>query len=203
MALDSAGNPKIDFVWGNLPMQPDTERTGEGAVVMGEPNGDQNRGWSGYSVYPSNTLAETYSVELNNGIVQENLSADSHITAIDNWSSFPDFEPNTGFTAPAPSYYSAPSINHEIFGIRKQWQDSTLDYNMFFMFLQGQNHNLYNGNTVNISGSDVAEYNKNGWIVLDAVNDNTFNTGGTKVTIFWNGAISETANGTGGTYAKV
>lgn len=150
-------NVRIDFVWGNLPIQPNDDRD------------------------------EGLDPEL-----------DSHEIATDGWSSFPEFEPNTGFDPPPPP----PTVNHEISGIRKQFDGSTLDYNMFFMFLQGQNHNLFNGNTVNISGCDVAEYNKNGWIVLDAVNDNAFNTGGTKVTIFWNGAISETANGTGGTYTK-
>lgn len=200
MALDSLGNPRIDFVWGNIPLQPNTERTGEGALVMGAVNGDQNRGWSGYSVYPSTTLNETYTVELNNGITQNNLPADSHIIAIDGWSSFPEFEPNTGFDAPPPP---PPSINHTIFGIRKQFGGSTLDYNMFYMFLAGRNHNLYNGNTISISGTDVTAYNASPWYVLESVNDDAFNTGGTKVTIFWNGAIDETADGTGGTYTKL
>lgn len=152
-------NVRIDFAWGNIPIQPNDDR--------------------------------------DTGLDPE---LDSHIIATDGWSSFPEFEPNTGFDAPPPP---PPVINYTISGIRKQWDGSTLDYNMFYMFLFGRNHNLFNGNTINISGSDVAEYNKNGWIVLAAVDDDTFNTGGTKVTIFWNGAISETANGSGGTYTKV
>ncbi|MEY4936494.1 MAG: hypothetical protein RIS64_2853, partial [Bacteroidota bacterium] len=53
-----------------------------------------------------------------------------------------------------------------------------------------------------ISGCDVAAYNGSAWNVISSENDNAFNTGGTKVLIFWNGAITETANGTGGTYTK-
>lgn len=151
-------NVKVDFAWGNIPMQPDDDR--------------------------------------DSGL---DAQLDSHIIATDGWANFPDFAENTGFPPPPPP----PTINHTIAGIRKSFGGDTAGDQMYFMFLQGQNHNLFNGNTINITGSDVDAYNKNGWVVIAAVNDNAFNTNGTKVTIYWNGLITETANATTGTYAKV
>jgi hypothetical protein len=215
---------RIDFAWGNIPIQPNDDR------------GD-------------NTL---------------DPALDSHIIATNGWSSFPEFEPNTGFdpqTAIVPNlvgmnnsvaqqalwdlglqpnaqytdvgatsqnnetvkdqgiaegtvvdlgtsvhlsiyHYTAPAINHTIAGIRKDFGGSTNGYGFYWMFLMGQNHNLSNGNTLTISGCDVAAYNGSAWNVISSENDSAFNTGGTKVLIFWNGAITETANGTGGTYTK-
>lgn len=147
---------RVDFAWGNIPMQPDDDRdTGLDSQL------------------------------------------DSHVIATDGWAYFPDFAENVGFPPPPPP----PTINHTIAGIRKQWQGSTNDAQTFFMFLQGQNHNLFNGNSITISGCDVTAYN-GAWIVLASENDNTFNTGGTKVTIYWNGLMTETANATTGTYTK-
>lgn len=153
----SDDNVRIDFVWGNIPMQPNDDRD------------------------------EGLDPEL-----------DSHIIATDGWSSFPEFEPNTGFDVPPPP---PGPVNYSIAGIRHDFGGSTHDSQTFFMFLMGQNHNLFNGNSITISGCDVPAYNGQ-WIVLDSVNDNAFNTNGTKVTIFWNGLMTETANATSGTYTK-
>jgi hypothetical protein len=60
MSVDSSGNQKVAFPWGNVPMQPNEDREGTGAPVVVEPaNSDQNRSWSGYRVYPSATLDES------------------------------------------------------------------------------------------------------------------------------------------------
>lgn len=58
MSVDSSGNQKVDFAWGNVPMQPNEDRDGDGAVVVEAANLDQNRGWSGYRVFPSELLNE-------------------------------------------------------------------------------------------------------------------------------------------------
>lgn len=213
-------NVRIDFAWGNIPIQPNDDRetpldpeldshnivfdnyAGYPAVNSGNANiavPDLVGMLTGYAYSAVADLGLNYSVD-GSQTVGATSQNDSHV-----YSQTP--EPGTmvaaGTTVSVVIYEYVAPINHEISGIRKQFGGSSLDYNMFYMFLFGRNHNLANGNSVNITGSDVAEYNKNGWIVLDAVDDDAFNTGGTKVTIFWNGAISETANGTGGTYAKV
>lgn len=97
MALDTSGNEKVDFVWGNMAIQP-WNRSGSGAAVeVVAANADQNKGWSGYSVYPSGDLQRQQTITLNNGIVQENLDADSHDVATWLWSDYPGFVPNVGY----------------------------------------------------------------------------------------------------------
>lgn len=62
--LDSAGNVFVDFVWGNVPMQPNDDRANfdytatkaDIAVEVVAADADQNNQWSGYSVYPSARL---------------------------------------------------------------------------------------------------------------------------------------------------
>lgn len=51
---------RVDFVWGNMPMQPDDERDGDGtATEVVAANAAQNVGWSGFSVWKSDVLDET------------------------------------------------------------------------------------------------------------------------------------------------
>lgn len=56
MPLDTSGQQKVDFVWGNLPMQPNDDRTDGGTTTVVANNAAQNKQWSGYSVYPSARL---------------------------------------------------------------------------------------------------------------------------------------------------
>ena len=71
--VDDLGNPKIDFVWGNIPMQPDDQR--EDAVVpLGGGEGDA--GWGPTAHFKSAPL-------------DPNL--DSHIIATGGYQNFPSF----------------------------------------------------------------------------------------------------------------
>ena len=100
MALDDGGNQVVDFVWGNMAIQPsynEGDRPDTGPQTLIEANGDQNKGWSGTTVYPSGWLDRLQTIELNNGIVQENLQADSHDIAVWLWSNYPAFTPNVGY----------------------------------------------------------------------------------------------------------
>lgn len=56
MPLDTSGQQTVDFVWGNLPMQPNDDRTDGGTTTIVANNAAQNKQWSGYSVYPSARL---------------------------------------------------------------------------------------------------------------------------------------------------
>jgi hypothetical protein len=76
MALDSSGNQTVDFVWGNLPIQPNTIRTDGTPVVVVANNAADNKSWSGYSVLPS---------------AQLNPILDSHEIAVNNLRGYPGF----------------------------------------------------------------------------------------------------------------
>jgi hypothetical protein len=100
MAVDDSGNKFVDFVWGNLPMQPsydEGDRPDSGPQVIVAPNAAQNKGWTGYTVYPSGYLSALQTVELNNGIVQVDNQADSHDIATLLWSNYPEFTENVGY----------------------------------------------------------------------------------------------------------
>jgi hypothetical protein len=100
MATDTSGNQRVDFVWGNVPMQPNTDRTGTGAQVVVAPNAPQNVAWSGYSVYPSRQL---------------DPALDNHVIAVTGYAGFPMVGVNgatgpTGATGPAsPTPLIAPT----------------------------------------------------------------------------------------------
>lgn len=97
MALDTSGNIKVDFVWGNLPMQPDDERTGDGnATVKVANNASQNKQWSGYSVKASPALTKTaFDVTLSGGLTS--AVGNNHSVAVNNWNGYPDFTPEAPF----------------------------------------------------------------------------------------------------------
>lgn len=97
MALDTSGNIKVDFVWGNLPMQPDTERTGDGnATVIVANNATQNKQWSGYSKKASPALTKTaIDVTLSGGLTSS--VGNNHSVALNNWNKYPDYDPVAPF----------------------------------------------------------------------------------------------------------
>lgn len=79
MSVDSSGNQKVDFAWGNVPMQPNEDRDGSGALVVEPANSDQNRSWSGTVVYPSQLLNE---------------ALDNHLLVATGHNGYPDYLPN-------------------------------------------------------------------------------------------------------------
>jgi hypothetical protein len=80
MPVDSSGNQKVDFAWGNVPLQPNEERTPSAQPIVVEPaNSDQNRSWSGTTVYPSDALDETL---------------DNHILVVTGHNGYPNYLPN-------------------------------------------------------------------------------------------------------------
>ncbi len=97
MALDTSGNIKVDFVWGNLPMQPDTERTGDGnATVIVANNATQNKQWSGYSKKASPALTKTaIDVTLSGGLTSS--VGNNHSVALNNWNGYPDYTPEAPY----------------------------------------------------------------------------------------------------------
>lgn len=80
-STDSAGNVRVDFVWGNYPMQPNDDRTDGTAVTTVAANASQNYNWNGYSEYPSARL---------------NAALSNHAVAEAEWNNYPSFTPGVG-----------------------------------------------------------------------------------------------------------
>lgn len=55
--VDDAGNPVIDHVWGNMPMQPNDQRTTDLNVAL-DNHINAVSGWNGYPLYTPNTPGE-------------------------------------------------------------------------------------------------------------------------------------------------
>lgn len=86
---DDKGNVQVDFVYGNMPMQPDDDRLD--AVVT--PGNVENVGWTQGSLFYSAALeAGDYEVMQNN--LTYMIPADSHSIATTGYSNFPGFIPN-------------------------------------------------------------------------------------------------------------
>jgi hypothetical protein len=81
-STDSAGNIRVDFVWGNHPMQPNDERTDGTAVVEVANDYSGNYDWSGYTVYPSARLTAA--------------TSNNHTLAEAEWNNYPSFTPGVG-----------------------------------------------------------------------------------------------------------
>jgi len=76
--VDTSGNVKVDFVWGNFAMQPNDGRDGDGADVVVAADADQNYDWKGYSVFPSEELDPVL---------------DNHSIVYNEWNGFPSYTP--------------------------------------------------------------------------------------------------------------
>lgn len=100
MANDTSGNIKVDFVWGNLPMQPDNERVGDGSsTTVIAADYAQNVDWSGYSVKASPALTKTdITVTLSPGLGSPGtVVGNNHSIALNNWNGYPDYTPEAPF----------------------------------------------------------------------------------------------------------
>ena len=104
--VDDKGNPRVDFVWGNMAMQPDQQRGNDTYVEIIGPNGSENRGWSGSVVEYASDLNTTENQYLSVGD-QSTLNASwddvdtrsvevptAHDIATTGYSNFPAFIPD-------------------------------------------------------------------------------------------------------------
>lgn len=107
MGYDDSGEPQVDFVWGNMAMQPNWNR--EGWVVQ-PGNGEaeffalghatkQDWGWPAY--YPADYMFPAQLLK----------AEDSHEIALNQWSGYPDFAANEGrFINGNPDLVGLPNI---------------------------------------------------------------------------------------------
>ena len=103
--VDDAGNPRVDFVWGNMAMQPNDQRDviTSGPEPLYPANGEGNFGWDATYVYPSEGLYATVEQRLSVGDQSVNhnwddvsyrtveVPADNHSTALTNYEGYPAF----------------------------------------------------------------------------------------------------------------
>jgi hypothetical protein len=107
LPVDTAGNPRIDMSWGNLPIQPDDQRqnTPTQTITVG---GSQNVAWTNYGTLASAKLSETnFSVTLNQ--LTQSVEPDQHVIQYELWDAYPAGPTATSSvtsTAPSWSQYS-------------------------------------------------------------------------------------------------
>lgn len=100
MALDDRGNPQIDFVWGNVPMQPNYDYDNELYIRQGQyyvpGNGEAEyyleghataAEWGDTAYFPSDYLKPAQFLD----------GKDSHNMSLRQWNAFPASNPDTGF----------------------------------------------------------------------------------------------------------
>jgi hypothetical protein len=127
--VDDAGNPRVDFVWGNMAMQPNDQRDviTSGPEPLYPANGEGNFGWDATYVYPSEGLYA--SVEQNLSVGDQSINknwddvsyrtvsvpADNHSTALTGYANYPAYIPNyagdgdTGLESLVPNLAGIPS----------------------------------------------------------------------------------------------
>lgn len=112
--VDDAGNPRVDFVWGNFPLQPDDQRVntgGEGENITTDGN------WTVIKETGSSTLAygwDSLSFPTGDGGGEryQTFEWDNHEIATTGYSNYPSFIPNysgdgdTGLEAVVPNLAS-------------------------------------------------------------------------------------------------
>jgi hypothetical protein len=124
------GNVQVDRVWGNLPMQPNEDRTDMGTSIGG---GYGDVGWSSTYVATSDTLRTSdYQVELNN--LDYRVPADSHTIATTGYSNYPKFLENYAGDGDADLETVVPGVRGLL---RNAGQDkilaADLDYNRTYV----------------------------------------------------------------------
>jgi hypothetical protein len=107
--VDDAGNPRVDFVWGNMAMQPNDQRdvVTAGPEPLYPANGEGNFGWDATFIYPSEGLYSSFTKALSIGdkdgfngawdyVATRTVSvpADNHSVALTGYSNYPAYEPN-------------------------------------------------------------------------------------------------------------
>ena len=117
MAVDDLGRAQIDFVWGNMPLQPNHQD-----------NAGDNARW-GMSPYPGDGEAEYYTssdasyVRMANGnnISNQLQAKDSHVIAMRHWQNYPNFTPGDGFDLTINWWDVVPAYQYpNIVGVSKE-----------------------------------------------------------------------------------
>lgn len=153
------GSPQIDFVWGNFPMQPNDERanvdyTTASSTVVVASNATENKGWSGYTVYPSSRLNPNNITASYNNVGGTTSVPNNHALIEAEYAGFPAFS-----ASPAVAIVTAASGD-----------GTTITYTAQNTFTRGQ--------SVTVTGLTVAGFNVSGATIasVDATKFTVTNT---------------------------
>ena len=92
--VDDAGNPRVDFVWGNFPLQPDQQRN-----TYDEYSQTTDGNWTNFPAVGSENLATgwdvlTFPTGDGGGSRQQTITWDNHDIATTGYSNYPAFLPD-------------------------------------------------------------------------------------------------------------
>lgn len=85
------GNIAVDFVWGNVPLQPNDDRSDDSTWIGG---GEGDNGWQSTWVYTSDTLAIGDIPKEFNNVGGLSFVPTNNVVAQQGWSNFPGFIPD-------------------------------------------------------------------------------------------------------------
>jgi hypothetical protein len=188
---DDLGNVQVDFVYGNMPMQPDADRLD--AVVT--PSNVQNVGWTQGSLYYSAALeAGDYEVVENN--LTYDIPADSHSIATTGYSNFPGFIPNYAGDGDAGLETTIPNL------LRLTLAEANLACQKAYLNLFANSHEpsisgiTITGKTVRVYAADANAYGDDELVGLRAgdqiwVDNNEIDFGMDPVTITLRSAVGD------------
>lgn len=155
--LDSAGNPAVDFVWGNMPLQPNDQRTENVKSNFGGSTGDT--GWSAttYATPARLDFAGTTKA-LNNGISYTVKSA-YHELDETAYSGYPAFTPGTG-------KFNITQVDGD---------GTTITYQCFNFLKAGDTVNITGCDTFNLSSATVASATRDYFKVTNSTSGSLIN----------------------------
>lgn len=106
-AVGYTGNPRIDFAWGNVPLQPDDDRQSSPSQTV-TVSGAGNVAWTTYGTLASAKLATSnISTTLNGNTYL--TAPDNHVRAAQNWDAYPA-SPNTGGIPTTSTVTTVPAL---------------------------------------------------------------------------------------------
>lgn len=215
-------NVRIDFAWGNLPMQPNDDR----GMAQLDPELDNHViAVSEYQGFPAFITGDPYDDTTPNGTVPNvvgltSTAAKAAITAAGfNWQMTTSTvgatsQNNDKIKSQAPDAGTALNLNDNVAIVAYSYvapattgpissivYDAGLPAGDYKMYLLGRTVKPSVNDVITVAGNGNGFLNTTGWTVVSVVNDDAFNTGGTLATIRKSGVVT-TNNGVGGTWTK-
>lgn len=229
--LDDLGFVAVDFVWGNLPMQPNDER---GMAALDPELGSHIIATVGYQGFPAFVQGAPYDDLIPQGTVPSVVGLSSTaakaaiVAAGFDWGMSTTgvgatSQNNDKIKSQSPAAGSAlnttdpvsivsyayvapgPSTTGPIAGFNRNSSGtsfSVLNGDDAIMYVLGRTVKPTVGDTITVSGASAAAYNRN-WTVAAVENNDSYNTGGTAVKItVASGDTFVGTTATGGTWTK-
>jgi len=161
------GEVQVDYVWGNLPLQPNDDR-GYAETNFGGGSGDAY--WAPTTYFKSGTLqTEDYSVTIGNtfGGFEVKVPADNHIIATTGYSNFPGYIPNyagdgdPGFETVVPNVVgmAVPEYAPALTAANLSWNTYTVN--------PGVTHGKTTTSTVTLTVDDVLNLRAGDTVYID------------------------------------